>query len=331
MAWWSSCTFDAYTSATGNFDLSDPAVTSFVAMLALSTLCFVVSTITGNASQVDKIWSITPWVYTWMALDTSNPRSILMAVCATIWGIRLTWNFNRRGGYEWPPWNGEEDYRWPALRQGIIPGFTLLDRRVPWMVFNLTFISFYQNWLLWLTAAPSLVVYAAGRSTACCGESVCPNPSLKALDFVAAGLMLTFIVIESVADNQQFRFQTEKYRRKGAGEPLDGDFADGFNQSGLYAIVRKPNYASEQMIWVCFYLFSVAATGDVFNWSCLGFILLIALFQGSGWMTELITLKKYPKYAMYQKRIGLYLPFKFLWNKSFGKGKENLATPLMKE
>ena len=113
--------------------MTDPSVMSFVAMLAISTLCFAVSTITGNASQVDKIWSITPWFYAWMAIDTSNPRSVLMAVCATVWGVRLTWNFNRRGGYEWPPWKGEEDYRWPALRQGIIPGFTLLDRRVPWI------------------------------------------------------------------------------------------------------------------------------------------------------------------------------------------------------
>ena len=48
-------------------------------------------------------------------------------------------------------------------------------------------------------------------------------------------------------------------------------------------------------------------------------------------MTELITLKKYPKYALYQKKIGLYLPFKFFRNKMLGNGNENLATPLMKE
>ena len=24
---------------------------------------------------------------------------------------RLTYNFNRRGGYSWPPWKGDEDYR----------------------------------------------------------------------------------------------------------------------------------------------------------------------------------------------------------------------------
>ena len=63
MGWWSTCSYDAFSTALTSFDLNDPAVTSFVAMISISTLCFVVSTITGNASQVDKIWSITPWLY----------------------------------------------------------------------------------------------------------------------------------------------------------------------------------------------------------------------------------------------------------------------------
>ncbi|GMI13411.1 hypothetical protein TrVE_jg6754 [Triparma verrucosa] len=315
MAAYNECSGEAFASAVSKFsDFSDPALTTFVAMLGISTMCFVVSTISGNASQVDKIWSMTPVLYSWMALDASSSRSLLMAVLATVWGVRLTWNFNRRGGYEWPPWKGEEDYRWPALRQGIIPGFTTLDRPIPWMIFNLTFISFYQNALLWLTAAPSLVVWAAANSDKCSGAK-----DLNWLDYVAAALMLTFITIESVADNQQYAFQTEKYRKKDAGEPLEGDMADGFNQSGLYAIVRKPNYASEQSIWVCYYFFGVAATGNILNWSVLGCLLLIALFQGSGWMTELITLKKYPKYAIYMQRVGQYLPFKFIWNKVRGE------------
>jgi hypothetical protein len=34
-----------------------------------------------------------------------------MAAVAAVWGLRLTYNFYRRGGYAWPPWTGEEDYR----------------------------------------------------------------------------------------------------------------------------------------------------------------------------------------------------------------------------
>ena len=34
-----------------------------------------------------------------------------MAAVSALWGLRLTYNFYRRGGYAWPPWTGEEDYR----------------------------------------------------------------------------------------------------------------------------------------------------------------------------------------------------------------------------
>ena len=121
---------------------------------------------------------------------------------------------------------------------------------------------------------------------------------------------LACIVIEGIADNQQYAFQTEKYRQRNAGEPLTGDYADGFNQSGLFAIVRKPNYAAEQGIWISFYVFSVSAIGV--NWSGIGWILLVLLFQGSGWFTESLTIPKYPKYTEYQQRVPLYLPNPFM-------------------
>ena len=61
-------------------------------------------------------------------------------------------------------------------------------------------------------------------------------------------------------------------------------------------------------------MFSVSATGALLNWSASGCVLLCMLFQGSGWMTELISKKKYPKYGKkYCERVGLYLPFRGLW------------------
>ena len=101
---------------------------AFLLCLAASILCFVVSTLSSNYSQVDKIWSIIPVVYAWIAVypavgsddDGMDPRVLMMAVLATIWGLRLTWNFNRRGGYTWPPWQGDEDAVKNALsRDGL--------------------------------------------------------------------------------------------------------------------------------------------------------------------------------------------------------------------
>lgn len=105
MSAYNICSGEAFAAAIDSFsDFNDPALTTFVACLAISALCFIVSTASGNFSQVDKIWSMTPVLYAWMAVDTSSTRSLLMASLASVWGIRLTWNFNRRGGYEWPPW-----------------------------------------------------------------------------------------------------------------------------------------------------------------------------------------------------------------------------------
>ena len=279
---------------------------AFYTCIAFSTLTFVVSSITGNYSQVDKLWSITPFIYAWIAVV--DQRTLIMAVVATIWGIRLTYNFHRRGGYHWPPWKGEEDYRWAYIQQGhFVP---ILKEPIPWILFNFGFISFYQNFLLLLTAAPAFVA-STMATNAFCGDHVAPF-NIFGLDGIAVVLMIAFIIMESVADNQQYAFQTEKYRQINAGEERTGEYADGFCQSGLFAIVRKPNYCAEQFIWISFYIFSVAATGTgkgFINWSAIGFILLVILFQGSGPFTEKLTLQKYPvKYAEYQTKVGLYIP-----------------------
>lgn len=115
------------------------------AVIALGA--FVTSEITRNYSQVDKLWSIVPPVFAWYFAAASGwePRLVLMAVLATAWGARLTFNFWRRGGYSWPPWSGVEDYRWAVLRTN-----PLLASPWRWRLFNLGFVSLYQVLLLLL-------------------------------------------------------------------------------------------------------------------------------------------------------------------------------------
>lgn len=266
---------------------------SFFLMLGVAFLCFTVSELTRNYSQVDKLWSIVPVVYSvyFAWAGGWDHRMTLMALLAAAWGMRLTYNFARRGGYTWPLWQGEEDYRWSVLRQA-----PLLYGRLRWGVFNLFFISLYQNTLIWLIALPSVVAFA-GR-----------DKPLSFFDVALALLFLALLAIETIADQQQYNFQTEKYRRMAAGEPLDGDYAQGFLSSGLWAWARHPNYAAEQAIWVTYYLFSVAATGRWLNWSLTGAILLILLFLGSSDFSEKISAAKYPAYRDYQKRTPRFLP-----------------------
>lgn len=269
--------------------------TLFQAMTAIGLLCFAVSEITRNYSQVDKLWSLLPIGYAWYVAGQAglDARTTLMASMVTLWGLRLTYNFARRGGYHWPPWRGEEDYRWAVLRQN-----PLLAGRLSWTAFNLFFISLYQNTLILLFTLPAIVAWQGQRTP------------LNWLDAVAALLMLGFIILETVADQQQWNFQTEKHRRRNSGEPLGEDYARGFCASGLWSRVRHPNYAAEQAIWLSYYLFSVAATGRWLNWSLTGGILLMLLFLGSSDFSEKISAGKYPAYTDYQKRVPRFWPGK---------------------
>lgn len=303
---WLFCN-DEFSSITSSFLSNDSTSTltpyhiTAITCAAVALVTFTVSTLTGNLSQVDKLWSILPCVYAWMCVvDT---RTKLMAILSTLWSIRLTYNFYRRGGYTWPKvWLGEEDYRWSILRQGELGGvWTLLTNKWIMLVFNVVFISCMQNLLLLWIASPSLVAWSASMRAKYCTEQY-PDFSadLNAYDALASILFLTALGIESIADNQQYIFQSKKMLQR---QPKDR-----FCTTGLFSIVRKPNYAAEQFIWFSFYIFSAAATSSFWNCSVGGVLSLIILFQGSGWLTEQITSSKYPEYVEYQRVVPLYVP-----------------------
>ncbi len=261
--------------------------------IATALLTFVVAELTRNCSQVDKLWSLMPPVYAWVMADAAGytPRVLLMAGLITAWGLRLTYNFGRRGGYSLRFWAGEEDYRWEVLRRN-----PLLANPWVWRLFNLGFISLYQLGLVLLFTLPMLLVVDTP------GE-------LGAADVSLALGMLFFLVIETVADQQQWDFQREKHRLIGAGEPLTGRFAKGFVHDGLWGFARHPNYMAEQAQWIVFYGFSVAATGRWVNWSLCGALLLVLLFQGSADFSEGISAGKYPAYRDHMVRVPRFLPW----------------------
>lgn len=263
-------------------------------MLVFAGLAFVVAEITGNYSQTDKLWGLAPIVYLWHLCWTSgfDPRLMLMAVLVTLWGLRLSYNFSRRGGYSWKFWEGEEDYRWTVLKE--MPVFK--GKPFRWSLFNLFFIALYQHSLIWLMCSPAIVA-ASGAGT-----------ELGMLDFLTTAGIILLLIFETISDQQQFDFQQEKYRLIGTGGLLTGDYKNGFLSSGLWGMVRHPNYACEQGVWLVFYFFSIAATDRWINWSLVGALLLLLLFKGSSDYSERISSGKYPKYADYQKRVGRFIP-----------------------
>jgi len=247
---------------------------------------FVVSFISSNYSQVDKLWSLTPWLYVWVYVyysKESNPRLLWMAFVSTIWGIRLTLNFNRRGGYKWPFWEGEEDYRWVHVQEMLRAD----EYPIVWQFFNLVFICLYQHFLLLALSFPALVAFKN------------PTVEMNVIDWLLGVAYIGLVVFEMVADNQQWDFQNEK-RQHGT--------TNNFITTGVWSICRHPNYAAEQSLWIVFYGFAVNTTNELFNYSGLGALLLVLLFTPSAIFSEGLSASKYDDYKIFQETTFMFLP-----------------------
>ena len=258
--------------------------------------CFIVGELTRNNSQMDKLWSLLPIVYTWVIAYHGGfkARLVVIAILCTLWGSRLTFNFARKGAYKLKFWEGEEDYRWGLIRNG--PPFE--GNLVAWALFDLFFVSIYQNVIVLLISLPALV----------CMNSTVP---FGVVDAIAALSMLFFIIWETVADEQQWAYQTKKWSMLKGGQKLQdlpAPYNNGFTTSGLWSRSRHPNYFAEQSIWMCLYIFTIATGNGIFNWSIIGALLLQVLFLGSAALSEGISSSKYPRYEQYCATVPKFFP-----------------------
>jgi len=107
-------------------------------------------------------------------------------------------------------------------------------------------------------------------------------------------------------------FQTAKTKYKATAKvPVGFDQEDldrGFVVTGLWSWTRHPNFTCEQAIWVALYQWSCFISNSYFNWTGIGALSYLALFQGSTWLTEKLSAQRYPDYAEYQQRVGKFLP-----------------------
>ncbi|HUW91669.1 MAG TPA: DUF1295 domain-containing protein [Bacteroidales bacterium] len=275
-----------------NIHFQNLVSTWIMVMVIVALVCFIVSELTRNYSQVDKLWSLVPVAYGWITFAAyPSTRILVMASLVTVWGLRLSYNFSRKGGYNIIPWKGAEDHRWKIMRER-----PELRGRFRFGMFNLLFISLYQNLLILLFSTPLLLA------------ALNDGKPMNMTDVVAATLMLIFIITEGVADNQLFRFHQEKLSTQ-KGEPLYIEsLSRGFMTEGLWKYVRHPNFASEQAIWISFYFFGVAASGRWINLTLTGSLLLVLLFIGSTRLTEYISSNKYPDYEAYRKNLPKFIP-----------------------
>ncbi|PWN47518.1 DUF1295-domain-containing protein [Violaceomyces palustris] len=286
----------------------------------VSFYVWLMERITGNASQVDGLWTFLPVIYSlhftfhdYLSSSSSlfqtvtvwnkvQPRLALMSALSILWSIRLTYNAIRRGMFK----PGEEDYRWPILRKKIPSWFA-------WQLFSLFFIAIAQNILLAITALPQYLLLTttfSKRSKA----HVVPKPidSLTWDDYVLAAVFVFNLSLQYLADHQQWTYQNYKRGLDPNEKPLASvdpvtrlptqpqqvtpyskpeDAKRGFVTRGLWSWSRHPNFACEQSTWWILFAFvpltlSPSSSQDqwykyLFNFATLSPLAMNALFLAS--------------------------------------------------
>jgi steroid 5-alpha reductase family enzyme len=274
---------------------------------------FVLSITTDNYSQVDRLWSIIPSIYAWSFVyfeystngtqtDTFY-RLFILSILITSWSIRLTFNYWRKGGYT----VGSEDYRWEHVKKFL----RYPEYKLPYQIFNLTFIALFQNWLLYAITLPLWYIQKYNR-----------REPFNFYDLVLTVFYITALTYETIADEQQWNFQTKKHKwikNKNVKDTQfnEADFKRGFLTKGLFAYSRHPNFFAEMFQWSIIFAFtlssqySVILKGDysrVINPALVGVVVYILLFQGSTILTEKLSIAKYPNYKIYQKTVSRFVP-----------------------
>jgi steroid 5-alpha reductase family enzyme len=291
---------------------------------------WILTLITNKYAYMDKLWPILPGFYTWLfflSVFVLNPtrnesiklstflenvstsatiRLAIIVALITAWSIRMTFIFWRRGYYKWD----FEDKRWDLMKVRL----NYPQKKLPFQIYNFVFMALLQNYILFGYALPVWFI-ETNKET---------QSDFNFLDGICIGIYVVFYSIEAIADEQQWRFQSRKYKWLNKEEPIEctpqeeEDFKRGFLVKGLFKYSRHPNYFGDIFLWWSVYLFTISSQYSsykesfnffsLFNYSLLAALIMSLLFFGSSNVTEKISESKYPEYAHYKKKVNRIFP-----------------------
>jgi len=195
------------------------------AIVILFTVLWAVSLRLENSSIADVAWGpgiLVVGLTYYFTSDGVTLRAHLTLALLAMWAIRLATHLGIRTRLQ------GEDFRYVKWR----------DEYSHWW-----FVSYFKVFLLqsvigWIVSWP---IYFAIVSLA--------PASLTMVDYLGALLVVSGLVVESVADEQLRRFRADRVNR---GKVLD---------TGLWRYTRHPNYFGEALLWWGFGLIGVATGG----------------------------------------------------------------------
>ena len=254
-----------------------PITVVAVADVAATLVIFAFSTAFRNSSFYDPYWSVAPVVIAvyWAAAPTVSGvdivRQLFVVLLVVLWAVRLTLNWLRR-------WEGleHEDWRYSDFRTQYGSRYWLID---------LSGIHLFPTLMVFLGCLPLFPALAAGMRT------------FGALDVSAAVVTAAAIAIETIADQQLWRFL------HGPHEP--GEIL----ATGLWAYSRHPNYFGEILFWWGMFLFGVAAD-PAYWWTIIGPVAMVLMFMfASIPMIDRRSVTRRPGYAEHMAKVSAVVPW----------------------
>jgi steroid 5-alpha reductase family enzyme len=248
-------------------------ITNLSIVMTMMIVLWIISIPLCDVSFVDIFWALGMMLVacsTYLMVDGSSDRRIILVLLTTIWGSRLGLHLYLR-------WRREgADRRYTALL-ALSPGNKHL--------FSLRKVFLTQGPLLWLVTLPVQL-----------GQLDTVPTSLGPLVIMGCGLAVIGVVFETVGDWQLARFKADPDNR---GAVMD---------RGLWRFTRHPNYFGDACFWWGLYL--VAAETATGQWAIISPIFLTyTLIKWSGApLLERHLRRSRPGYKDYMRKTSGFFP-----------------------
>ncbi|MEZ5084165.1 MAG: DUF1295 domain-containing protein [Bacteroidales bacterium] len=247
----------------------------FVADVAATLIVFLFSFLLKNSSVYDPYWSVIP-PFIAVFLIFNNPhgnflRQYIMFGLILFWAMRLTANWARG-------WTGlnHEDWRYKKIAADT--------GKFYWPV---SFIGIHLM--------PTLFVFLGCLPL---WFTMSSHEPFNFIDIIAILITLIAVFVEWIADEQ-----LRKYKKQKKLEP--------YMRSGLWSLMRHPNYFGEILFWTGLYLFVFATKNYNGWWTAVGFVSMIILFKFiSIPLMEKRNMTNRPGYENYIREVNALLPLK---------------------
>ncbi len=227
-----------------------------------------------NAALADRLWGLGFVLVAWLTffrVQAGEPRQVIMAVLATLWGLRLFAHISWRG-------RGKgEDPRYGAMRAKHGEMFWIIS------LFKVFIVQALFLWVIALGLQYGIAV---------------PEPrGLTALDIAGLLIWSAGFIIESVADYQLARFIADPANR---GRIMN---------RGLWRYSRHPNYFGESTIW--WGIFVIVLSTPLGFWTVISPLLITwTLLRVSGvTLMEKTIFGDNREYREYVRRTSSFIPW----------------------